>query len=109
MDDELAKISKPVSTVSMNQQSPTHEVFVFPNPARDFLIFDLKTEAKLSAEIRIYNSSGLLVQKSVQVLFSPDNSIYTMEFEKESPGGIFYYQISAGDKALYSGRFVRLP
>jgi len=109
MDTELAKISTPVSAVSLNQQSPTNEVFVFPNPAREFLIFDLKTETEIIAEIRIYNSSGMLVQNSPSVLFSPDKGRYTLEFEGVNTSGMFYYQISAGNKALYSGRFVRLP
>jgi len=102
MDGELAKISAP------NQQPGVEELFVYPNPASEFLIFEFKTELESLAEIRIYNTSGILVQKSPSIYLPYGSSQYRLEFEGARTSGLFLYQISMGNRTLYSGRFIRL-
>lgn len=108
MDAELAKISAPVSSRSMNLLSSKGELFVYPNPAREYLIFDLKTETDLVAEIRIYNASGMLVQNTRAIRFSPDISSYILKFDGVNNSGMYFYQIVVDNEALYFGRFIRL-
>ncbi len=90
------------------QQPGVEELFVYPNPASEFLIFEFKTELESLAEIRIYNTSGILVQKSPSIYLPYGSSQYRLEFEGARTSGLFLYQISMGNWTLYSGRFIRL-
>ena len=73
----------------------------FPNPATNFVRFNLKSEQKVS-EIKIFDLAGsLVVVKDVNQL-GINFSISTVDL----PSGTYNYQIISDKKGVQSGKFV---
>jgi len=109
MDSEIALIPTPVSAAITEAGAPLHELYIYPNPTTGFLIFELKQIAVESwAEIHIYNSSGMLVQKTPPIHLFPGSAKYRLDLDKSAPSGLYYYQVMIDGRMPFSGRFINL-
>jgi len=73
----------------------THSLFIYPNPARNLVYFDLPDDsAESEVELEIFDVSGRLVQHTVSYSQSVDVS--------SLPTGIYYIRALAGMKTYHS-------
>jgi PKD repeat protein len=84
------------SLIGVNEISARNfAVYIFPNPFHDKTTISLHTELNKNlseAEIRIYNSIGVMVRKENVALDKKQELV----FERESlPPGIYYFEISS--------------
>jgi plastocyanin len=95
-------IVSPVSSVE-NATSGNAKIQVYPNPATDFVTFDL-TETDLgtnAAQITIYNSLGAIVE-SREVRSTEKVTFSTSELET----GIYSFRIQNSETLIQSGSFM---
>ncbi len=103
MDTELARIDNPTTIFENNYHLLTN-ILVYPNPATDYLIFNLSSENQLDARIEIYDCLGVLVQNNPSVNINEGENKLLINLNELIPG-IYLYKIIAGTKEAYNGRF----
>jgi len=83
-----------LETVSVDEQMADLQLTVYPNPASDYIHFDLKTGANSAVAVRIMDRSGLLVLESI----STKIDIQSLD------EGLYIYVIKSKE-GTYSGKF----
>lgn len=72
---------------------------VFPNPARDVVIFQLNGDSEFH-EVRIYNKTGLLVK--TECFEGNSFKLYLTGLKR----GIYLYQLTSSNSSFHSGKLV---
>jgi hypothetical protein len=81
---------------------------VYPNPATDYLFFDIRTSDPSAASVSIYNNLGILVQQSDPYHLAFGKNVVALRLEKIDQPGIYLYKILLDNAVAYTGRFVKL-
>jgi hypothetical protein len=82
-------------------QNPA-EVLCFPNPATDFLTFDLTNFPNEKFTLTIYNSNGQPVMNENNL----HSSQLTIPVSQLGVDGLYFYTLSIDEKRFYSGKFL---
>jgi len=106
MDNELSKIENPDPTASISLvSSGIEDLFVYPNPATDFLVFRFDNPTELDVSISIYNQVGMLL---VSGEFNKNNFPITISLQNIQTQGLYFYKVSIGGSEAFVGRFVKI-
>ena len=105
MDTELAKIQNPNPNTSIIQQFENSETLhVYPNPATDYLVFEISSKKSGKAIIQMYSYAGKLVQSSAPIELGPIITTYRFQFVPNLKQGFYLYKIIMDDRLLYAGK-----
>ena len=90
------------TTVSVQEQLPaTTGISAYPNPARDYVCFEFKSEKGSTADIKIFNNMG--VQISIPVLYySEDKVVWDT---RDVNAGVYFYTFGS-DYENHSGKII---
>ncbi|MFZ4412089.1 MAG: T9SS type A sorting domain-containing protein [Bacteroidales bacterium] len=96
---KLDKNGNVCGSIGINEPITESEILVYPNPARDYINFDMGMYKDF--QLSLYNSVG-------QVIFQKDftlgnNTIYIQNFKQ----GIYYYRLINDKGKVISGKFVK--
>ncbi len=107
MDAELSTIFNPTS-ITASSVPFFRDVLVYPNPASDFLRFDITADDQYAAHICIYNNLGRLIQRSSSLQIRRGRNDFVMPLDNLSHSGMYFYKILVGNETVYAGRFIKL-
>jgi hypothetical protein len=107
MDKELAGVKNPTAIIA-NSKPFFEDIVVYPNPATDYLFFDIRTSDPSAASVSIYNKLGILVQQSDPYHLAFGKNVVALRLEKIDQPGIYLYKILIDNEVAYTGRFVKL-
>jgi len=108
MDTELAKIQNPNPHTSIIQQFENGETLhVYPNPAADYLVFEISSKKPGKAIIQMYNYAGKLVQSSASLKLNNNITTYKFQFDPNLKQGFYLYKIVMDDRLLYAGKVIK--
>lgn len=87
-----------------NVFSPTVELdnLVSPNPATDFIIFNLHNFATADCEISIYNSTG----QTINHFSSRHSTQLKIPVSEIGNCGMYYYMMKVNDETFFEGKFL---
>lgn len=105
MDEELAKYQNPNPVSISALTAEGKEILVYPNPAKDYLWIDLKTNENHPITISIYNLTGRLIQTNSYS--NEESSRYRIDLSDLEQPGMYIYKIQAGNKELVVGKFMK--
>ncbi|MEI6695176.1 MAG: T9SS type A sorting domain-containing protein [Bacteroidota bacterium] len=96
---KLDKNGNVCGSVGINETITQSEILVYPNPARDYINFDMGMYKDF--QLSVYNSVGqAILQKEFT---SGNNTIYIRNFKQ----GIYYYRLINDKGKVISGKFVK--
>ena len=107
MDTELAKIQNPNPNTGIAQFENSEPLHVYPNPASDYLVFEISSKKSGKAIIQMYNYAGKLVQSSAPIELSTHITAYRFEFDPNLKEGFYLYKIVMDGRLLYAGKVVK--
>lgn len=105
MDQELAKYENPNVAVSIS--STKYDITAYPNPARDYIIFDLDSVFGSAKSISIYNQLGMIIQ-SVPLDTNGESQDITLNFDSRYRPGLYLFKINFNDSESHIGRFFKI-
>ncbi len=106
MDSELAKIPNPIHTGV--DEFENHEILhVYPNPASEYLVFEINCKKSGKAVIQMYNFAGVLVQSSLPIDLGPNLTTYKFQFDPNLKEGFYLYKIVMDNMLLYAGKVIK--
>jgi len=108
MDNELAKINNPVTTSFSISGSADDKIQVFPNPAKENLVFSWNAANSCNATILVFDLSGkpLINSKSFQI--KPGTNSLNLELDNTMQPGVYFYKIYLNNEPKYFGRFIKV-
>lgn len=107
MDTELAKniySSAPTITLSGNQPE---QINVYPNPAKEYVIFDIPATEAGKVVIQIYDITGRVAQITDQHELMSGNNSLLLNFNRQLISGIYFYKIWINNEIRFVGRLVK--
>lgn len=104
MDTELAPI-KPPNPVSVLSKTYVKDIMVYPNPATNFLLFDIHANACEKASIYIYDQLGNRIQPPKFISLNNESQTFLCSLHINH-SGIYFYQIIIKDTVVASGKFI---
>lgn len=108
MDTELAKINNPVITSVSASGSTVDKMQVYPNPAKENLLFSINASSSRNAVILICDLSGKpLIRSKTYYLSAGENSLF-LDFENALMPGIYFFRILIDNEPKYFGKFVKV-
>ena len=108
MDTELAKIQNPNPNTAIVQQFENSETLhVYPNPATDYLIFEISSKKPGKAIIQMYNYAGKLVQSSTPIELGHTITTHRFKFDPNLKAGFYLYKIVMDDRLMYVGKVMK--
>jgi hypothetical protein len=75
---------------------------VYPNPAGEFIIFDLNSFATSQVEIFIYNTSGVLLKQ----ITASHSTHLQIPVDDIGSDGMYFYTVRTSDKQFFAGKFI---
>jgi hypothetical protein len=105
MDQELAKYSNPNPTGTSTLSANGNEILVYPNPAKDYLWVDLKTNSNHPVTISIFNITGRSIQSNS--ISNNGSGHYRIDLSELKQPGIYICKIQVGEKELFVGKFMK--
>ena len=107
MDSELSGIINPTAITSSS--IPYFKgILVYPNPASDFLQFDIIADNSSIADVYIYDHLGMPVQQSSSFHVVQGKNEFVLRLDELEQPGIYFYKILIDNVTGYTGRFVKL-
>ncbi len=106
MDIQLAQIPNP-NPATINMKHILDDILVYPNPAKDFLTFDINSVKTASAFINIYNHLGILVHSTALFDLSQGNNSHTINLDKLNRPGVYLYKVIINNELACTGRFIK--
>ena len=107
MDNELAKIQNPATSVPEISGLSNVEVQVYPVPTKDEVTFEINIKNDASVVIQIYNlQGGLIYSADKQYLQQGPNSV-KLKLPDYLTTGIYIYKIIAENQFEYTGKIVK--
>lgn len=107
MDAELSTVINPTS-ITASSIPFFQDVLVYPNPASDFLRFDITAENPSSVSLCIYNNLGIMVQQMHSLQLDSGRNNFVIYLDEHMQPGIYYYKFLKDNETVYAGRFIRL-
>ncbi|HJX71330.1 MAG TPA: CotH kinase family protein [Bacteroidales bacterium] len=107
MDLQLARIENPTA-ITANSVPLFEDIVVYPNPASDFLQFDINISSPSVISVYIYNNLGVLVMHSSSYHLSQGKNEIVLQLDELEQPGSYYYRIFIDGETGYTGRFVKL-
>jgi hypothetical protein len=107
MDTELAKniySSAPSVSIYGNQSD---QINAYPNPAKEYVIFDIPASEEGNLLIQLYDVTGRLAQTSAQHKLSPGNNSLQLYFDSRLINGIYFYKIWVNNQIRFVGRLIK--
>jgi len=101
--DNISVVS-PLSTAANDNQSPSENVNVFPNPSQNFTTIQFPNPDNKILTLYIYNAMGQEVQKMGHISgteVSLDN--------KNRPQGMYFFQLKNVNESVGNGTFTIMP
>jgi Secretion system C-terminal sorting domain len=87
---------------SISEIESQNSISVFPNPASNFITFDLSNFPNEKFSITIYNSSG----QQVSYYSNLHSSQLKIPVSQLSGNGLYFYSLNVEEKKIYSGKFL---
>jgi len=107
MDAELASIINPTA-ITASSIPFFKDILVYPNPASDFLRFDISADNSAVVNVCIYDNLGLLLQQSSSFHIVHGKNEFVLRLDELEQPGIYFYKILIGNETGYTGRFIKL-
>jgi hypothetical protein len=107
MDSQLAQIPNPNPT-AINVTNILDDILIYPNPATNYLMFEINSRKTASASINIYNHLGILVQSSALFDLNQGDNSYLLELDKLSQPGVYLYKVIINNEPQCAGRFIKV-
>jgi spore coat protein CotH len=109
IDSELAKVNtpttlSPVSFASLN----ISEMQVYPNPVKERATFGFRSVKPSTVEIYLYNSVGILVQKSQVYDANSGENKLTLELDNKIRAGAYVYKVLINNVEGFTGRLIKI-
>lgn len=107
MDMELAKI-KNLTSIAVNTNQISGDILVYPNPAKDHLIFNFSSYSSCIVNINIYNNLGMLVQSTESFNIHQGGNDIIIQLDKLQQQGVYFYKLFINGETGYAGRFIKI-
>jgi len=101
------RIENPTA-ITANSVPLFEDIVVYPNPASDFLQFDINISSPSVISVYIYNNLGVLVMHSSSYHLSQGKNEIVLQLDELEQPGSYYYRIFIDGETGYTGRFVKL-
>ncbi|NCA86599.1 MAG: T9SS type A sorting domain-containing protein [Clostridia bacterium] len=90
------------TTVNVQEQLPaTRGIRTYPNPARDYVCFEFKSEKGSTADIKIFNNMGTQISNPV-LYYSEDKVVWDT---RDVNAGVYFYTFGS-DYVNHSGKII---
>jgi len=107
MDTQLAQIPNP-NPAAINMKQILDDILVYPNPAKDFLIFDINSRKTAVAFINIYNHLGILVHSTALFDLNQGTNSHSLKLDKLNQPGVYLYKVIINNELGCTGRFIKI-
>jgi len=87
---------------AVSEPGNANEVFEFPNPATDFVTFDLTNVPNEKLKLTIYNSNGQQLNQYNNL----HTDWLTIPVSQLGADGLYFYTVRIDDKKLFAGKFL---
>ena len=106
MDAQLAQIPNP-NPAAINVKHILEDILLYPNPAKNFLTFEINSTKTAVAYINIYNHLGILVHSTALFDLSQGNNSHTLNLDKLNRPGVYLYKVIINNELGCTGRFIK--
>ncbi len=106
MDAQLAQIPNP-NPAAINITHILNDILVYPNPAKDYLIFEINRTKSAVASVNIYNHLGIMVHTSALFDLNQGNNSRLLELDKIGQPGVYLYKVIIDNEPGCTGRFLK--
>jgi len=108
MDNELAKITNPVTTSVSTSGSADDKIQVYPNPAKEQLVFIMNAGKPCNAIILIYDLSGKLLINSEPYDVNTGSNRLVLKLDVTMQPGVYFYKIYLNNEPKHFGKFIKV-
>ncbi|UCH13422.1 MAG: CotH kinase family protein [Bacteroidales bacterium] len=108
MDAQLAQVPNPnPNPAAIKTTDLFSDILIYPNPAINYMIFDIGSKKKTVAAIYIYNNLGVLVHKTPSFNLNQGNNSYLLKLDKINQPGVYFYKAIVDNQTGFTGRFIK--